>query len=163
MSDLCSRCKRLLTGHSGLRYMGAFVAHAEGDCERILLSELERLESELAEAIECCTIKDNRNLRLEAQLSALGRELAEAKAKVAEAADWFGDSAARMDEMRRELASAQRALDWAEVEIEQLAQANDALNAQCKTCNGTGSIDAPTSEVDPSCPDCDGEGTACPT
>ena len=29
---------------------------------------------------------------------------------------------------------------------------------KCERCNGTGAIDAPFSDSDPSCPDCDGEG-----
>ncbi len=33
------------------------------------------LEVRLAEAIECCTIKDNRNLRLEAKVADLERQL----------------------------------------------------------------------------------------
>lgn len=28
----------------------------------------------------------------------------------------------------------------------------------CATCGGTGCIDTPTSDDDPCCPDCDGEG-----
>lgn len=28
----------------------------------------------------------------------------------------------------------------------------------CRTCGGSGAVDAPTSADDPSCPDCDGEG-----
>lgn len=30
--------------------------------------------------------------------------------------------------------------------------------AICERCQGTGAIDAPWSESDPSCPECDGEG-----
>lgn len=36
---------------------------------------IEQLEARLAEAVECCTIKDNRNLRLEAKVADLERQL----------------------------------------------------------------------------------------
>ncbi|KKN17813.1 hypothetical protein LCGC14_0961950 [marine sediment metagenome] len=36
-------------------------------------------------------------------------------------------------------------------------QARAALD-HCERCDGTGSIDAPVSGSDPSCPECDGEG-----
>ena len=38
-------------------------------------AEADALEAQLAEAIECCTIKDNRNLRLEAKVADLERQL----------------------------------------------------------------------------------------
>jgi len=39
------------------------------------------------------------------------------------------------------------------------AQPEQGAGATCIRCHGTGVIDAPTSGDDPSCPDCDGEGT----
>lgn len=56
-------------------------------------SEFQDLSGRLAEAIECCTIKDNRNLRLEIELANASGMLVEAWTLMVDGkvADDFGD------------------------------------------------------------------------
>lgn len=54
-------------------------------------------------------------------------------------------------------------IDWKSLEVARMIRDHqkiiDTKRKSCPKCYGTGAVDAPTSADDPSCPECDGEGT----
>jgi hypothetical protein len=107
-----------------------------------------RLEARLAAVERVCTQWNEWN-------SHLRTRLAEAEALLRDVKAWIPNAAGAAYMTRRRVDAFLTPADSA------TAVTCDHFPGQtgCEWCKGTGAIDAPTSADDPSCPNCDGEGT----
>lgn len=122
--------------------------------EPCLYCERDALAARLAAVEAECT-----DLIAGKEYQAMQRTLAEVNARLAEVTR-------ERDEAVRELRALRGVIIDAMVSGKQPADSAPAVACNhfhgqtvCEWCKGTGAIDAPTSADDPSCPECDGEGT----
>jgi chromosome segregation ATPase len=112
---MINRYRPTVTNVQATAYCGE---HPDG--EYVKYSDYADREARLAEAIECCTIKDNRNLRLEAELSALKRvcevHKQDAMREIAEA----NELAAKCDGLEARLAEAETYIEGRHTAIREM-------------------------------------------